>query len=168
MKSIKIDLEGEINKKTFDEFLKIEESIIKQRLSLLGIILGNYNSDDAYIDLKETYKKINEDIDKLIEIKDNIIIYHRETYKKEIEKLIELIKENQNKKINEYKSGKIKEFIRELEKLGEIITKVKEVKNNLLFNVIYEDLNVGKNEGINFEKAYKKLKDIGELLKKKY
>ena len=27
-------------------------------------------------------------------------------------------------------------------------------------------MNVGKNEGLNFEKAYKKLKDIGELLKK--
>ena len=166
MKSIKIDLEGEINKKTFDEFLKIEESIIKQRLSLLGIILGNYNSNDAYIDLKETYKKINEDIDKLIDIKDNIIIYHRETYKKEIEKLIELIKENQNKKINEYKSGKIKEFIRELEKLGGTIEKVKNVKNNLLFNVIYEYMNLGKNEGEHFDNAVEKLDNIGKELKK--
>jgi len=122
MKSIKVDLDGEIKKKTLDEFLRIEESIIKQRLSLLYILLGNYIK---YNEFKEIKKRIDEDIYKLIDIKDNIIIYHRETYKKEIEKLIELIKDYQNKKINDYKSGKIKEFIIELKKLDEIVDKVK-------------------------------------------
>jgi hypothetical protein len=41
MKSIKVDLYGEIKKKTLDEILKIEEPIIKRRLSLPDIILGN-------------------------------------------------------------------------------------------------------------------------------
>ena len=63
--------------------------------------------------------------------------------------------------------GKIKDFIKELERLEDIVNKVKNIKNNLLFNVIYEDMNIGKNEGVNFDKAYKKLEDIGELLKEK-
>jgi argininosuccinate lyase len=95
MKSIKVDLDGEIKKKTLDEFLKIEEPIIKRRLSLPDIILGNYTK---YNELKKINKRINEDIYKLIDIKNNIIIYHRETYKKEIEKLIELIEDYQYKK----------------------------------------------------------------------
>ena len=48
--------------------------------------------------MKKINKRINEDIYKLIDIKNNIIIYHRETYKKEIEKLIELIEDYQYKK----------------------------------------------------------------------
>jgi len=160
MKSIKEDLEGNINKKTFDEFLKIDESIIKQRLNLLSIILEAYNSDTAYKELKETYKKINDDINKLIDIKDNIIIYHRETYKDKIKELIDLIKDNQNKKINEYKSGKIKEFIRDLDVLSETIDQIKKVKNNLLFNVIYEYMNLGKSEGEHFNNSVEKLDDI--------
>jgi hypothetical protein len=95
MKSIKVDLYGEIKKKTLDEILKIEEPIIKRRLSLPDIILGNYTK---YNELKKINKRINEDIYKLIDIKNNIIIYHRETYKKEIEKLIELIEDYQYKK----------------------------------------------------------------------
>ena len=166
MKSIKEDLEGEIKKKTFDEFLKINESTIKQRLSLLGIILGSYNSIGAYKELKETNKKINEDINKLIDIKDNIIIYHRETYKDKIKALIELIKDNQNKKINEYKSGKIKDFIRELEGLSGTIEQVKKVKNNLLFNVIYENMNLGRSEDEHFDNAVEKLDNFGKELQK--
>ena len=166
MKSIKEDLEGEIKKKTFDEFLKIKEPIIKKRLSLLGIILGSYNSIGAYNELKETNKRINEDINKLIDIKDNIIIYHRETYKDKIKALIDLIRDNQNKKINEYKSGKIKDFIRELEGLSGIIDLVKKVKNNLLFNVIYENINLGRSEEEHFEGAVERLDNFGIELQK--
>jgi len=127
MKSKKEDLDGEIKKKTFDEFLKLEEFIIKQRLSLISIYYEAYNYNDEYYKLKEANKKINEDINILIDIKDNIIIYHRETYKDIIKKLIDLIKD-QNKKINEYKSGKIKYFIRDLEGLSGIIEQLKTLK----------------------------------------
>ena len=68
MKSIKEDLDGEIKKKTFDEFFKLEEFIKKQRLSLISIYYEAYNSNDEYYKLKETNKKINQDINKLIDI----------------------------------------------------------------------------------------------------
>jgi len=166
MGNIKKDIDGEINKKNLDEFLNIQESIIRKRLSLLNIIYDNFNSKEEYEKLKRINEEINKDINKLIDIKDNIIIYHKETYKEQIKKLIDIIKDNQNKKITDYKQGKIKDFIKELNELETTVNNVKNVKNNLLFNVIYEDLNVGKNEGVNFEKAYIKLGAIGELLKK--
>jgi hypothetical protein len=166
MGQIKKDIDGEINKKNLDEFLNIQESIIRQRLNLLNIIYDNFNSKEEYQKLKKINDEINKDIKKLSDIKDNIIIYHKETYKTQIKKLIDIIKDNQNKKITDYKQGDIKTFIKELDELEQTVSDVEKVKNNLLFNVIYEDLNVGKNEGANFEKAHDKLENIGKLLKK--
>jgi len=164
--SIKQDLEGEIKKKTFDEFLMMEESIIKQRLNLLNIIFEYYNSNDEFRKLKYINEEINEDINKLIEIKDNIIIYHRNTYIDKIKQLTVLIKDNQNKKIKDYKNGEIKYYIKQMKGLSEIINTVKNVKNNLFFNVIYENMNLWKNEEECFNKAIEKFNNIGKNLKK--
>ena len=166
IKDIKKELDGEINKKKFDEFLNIDESIIKQRLSLLNIIYENFNSNDEYQNLKKIKDGINKDIDQLKDIKDNIILYHKETYKSKINELIEIIKDNQNKKIKDYKGGKIENFIRELANIKEIVDNVKKVSNLLLFNVIYEDMNI-KDEVKHFDDAYAKLNNIGKLLNKK-
>ena len=166
IKDIKKELDGEINKKKFDEFLNIDESIIKQRLSLLNIIYENFNSNDEYQNLKKIKDGINKDIDQLKDIKDNIILYHKETYKSKINELIEIIKDNQNKKIKDYKGGKIENFIRELANIKEIVDNVKKVSNLLLFNVIYEDMNI-KDEVKHFDDAYTKLNNIGKLLNKK-
>ena len=163
---IKQDLEGEIKKKTFDEFLMMEESIIKQRLNLLNIIFEYYNSNDEFRKLKYINEEINEDINKLIEIKDNIIIYHRNTYIDKIKQLTVLIKDNQNKKIKDYKNGEIKYYIKQMKGLSEIINTVKNVKNNLFFNVIYENMNLWKNEEECFNKAIEKFNNIGKNLKK--
>ena len=181
MISIKKTLEGEITKKTLDEFLNIEESIIRQRLNLLSLININYNSNDEFLKLKYNNDKINEDLVQLKEIKDNIIIYHRETYKDKIKALIEFIKDGQNKKIKDYKIGKIKILIKGFEGLRQTIDKVKDVKNNLLFNAIYKvkdvknnllfnaiykNINLSKSEGESFNNAVEKLDIIGEKLKK--
>ena len=162
MRSIKQDLDGEIKKKALDEFLTIEDSIIKKRLSLLGIIFENYNPNDEYYRLKEINKKINEDINKLIDFKNNIMIYHRETYKDKIDEIMKLIKDSQFKKIKDYNIGKLKEIIKGIEELNYIIDKV---KNNLLFNVIYENMNLGNSEEEHFNNAVEKLDNIGKELK---
>ena len=50
--------------------------------------------------------------------------------------------------------------------MKELADKVKNFKNFLLFNIIYE-MKSGKDENKHFENAYEKLEEIGEKLKNK-
>jgi len=162
---IKKDIEGNIKKSKLEEFLKNEPTCIKQRLSLIKLILGGFNPDDQYKKLKDRNDEINKDLNGLRNIKDNIIIYHKDCYQDIINKIIEVIKNNQNKKIIDYKGGKIGDLIKETEKkgLGDLAIKINEVKNLLLFDVIY-GMNLGRDEEANFDYAYKTLIEIKENL----
>ena len=62
--------------------------------------------------MQEENQKINKDIGKLINVKDNIIIYHKEFYKDIIKHLIEIIKENENIKIKDYKEKEICDLLK--------------------------------------------------------
>jgi len=132
--------------------------------------LDSFDAEETYKILKKKNENINLYINKLKEIKENIIIYFKESYQTKIQQLIETIKGNQNKKIKEYKEGKIErnkakdtseDTFSDLEKKS---IKIKEVKKFLLFNVIY-DMNSGKDEDYNFNYAYEKAYEIGNLLK---
>ena len=158
------DIDGEIRKSKLEEFLKNDE--IKERLSLIKLSFEGFNPDEQYEELKKKNDEINRNIDKLKYIKENIIIYHKETYQDRIAEMIEVIKSNKNKKIMEYKGGKIRELIKETEGLNELADRIQKVKNFLLFNVIY-DKNQRTKEDDHFENAYKTLDDIEELLNKK-
>ena len=164
LQSIRKDIDGDIKKKTLDEFLKNDKSFIIQRLSLINIILEAFNASKEYEKLVNKHKEINENINKLRDIKDNIIIYYKETHQDIIKRLMDTIQSNQNKKIKEYKGGRIGELIEDIRKLEEKVEQIKKVKNFLLFNVIY-DLNAGKNEEDSFNNAYNILEKIGNLLK---
>ena len=163
--SIKNDIEGNIKKSKLEEFLKNKPSLIKKRLSLIKIIIERFNPDEQYEKLKKRNNVINEDLNELKYIKDNIIIYHKEFYQDIIRKIIEVIKNNQNKKIKDYKSGRLGEFIKDIKTSGlkDLANKINEVKNFLLFNVIY-DMNSRRDENENFENAYDKLQEIKENL----
>ena len=100
--------------------LKNDESIVKQRLSLINLILEGFNPDDQYRQLKKKIVEINKDIQKLKYIKDNIKIYHQKSCQDIIKKIIEVINNNQNKKIIEYKGGKIRELIKETDKIARV------------------------------------------------
>ena len=170
---IRDDIEGLIKKSKLEEFLKIDESLVIQRLKLIKLVLPGFNPEEKYEELKAKNEKINQEIEKLKYIKDNIIIYHKEFYQKTIRKLIDIIKNNQNKKLSDYREGIIKELIQEIEKnddekgnLKDLADRVNKVKNFLLFNIIYE-MNAGKEENISFESAYEQLEKIGDLLKNK-
>jgi hypothetical protein len=141
--------------------LKNEPSLIRQRLSLIKLILGGFEPDEQYIKLKKRNDEINKDLNDLKYIKDNIIIYHKEYYQEIIKKIIEVIKNNQNKKIIDYKGGTIGDLIKETENKGlkDLADKINEVKNFLLFDVIY-GMNSGKDEGKAFDSAYNKLNQI--------
>jgi len=161
--SIEKDIEGNIKKSKLEEFLKNEPSFIIQRLSLIKLVLEGFNPDEQYAQLKKRNDDINKDINELKYIKDNIIIYHKDFYQDIIKRIIEVIKNNQNKKIIEYKGGRIGDLIKETEGLKELADKINEVKNLLLFNVIY-DMKLGKDENKNFDSAYAKLQQIKEYL----
>ena len=164
IKSIKEDIEGNITKKALDEFLNNGESFIIERLKLIKLLIEGFNPDETLQNLIKFNKGINLEIQKLRFIKDNIIIYHRETYQEIIQKLIRIIENNQNQCISEFqgakkgKGGNIHELINKINefKLEELADKVDKVNKFLLFNVIYE-LNSTKHEKENFNEAYDKL-----------
>ena len=81
-----------------------------------------------------------------------------------IKKIIDIIHDNKNKEISQYKTeGKIKEIIKESDNLKVLAEKVEKVKTFLLFNVLYE-LNIAEDEDKTFNKAYKELDNIRDLL----
>ena len=164
--NIKKDIDGTIKRSKLQEFLKNDKSFILQRLKLINLSYEGFNPNEEYDKLTKKNEEINNDINKLKNIKDNIIIYHKDTYQEIIKKIIEVVKNNQNKQIKDYKGGKISELIKETDDLQILAAKINKVKNFLLFNVIY-DMNSGKNENKNFDNAYNELEKIGKLLNNK-
>ena len=146
--------------------MKNDKSFILQRLKLINLSYEGFTPNEEYDKLTKKNEEINNDINKLKEIKDNLIIYHKDTYQEIIKKIIEVVKNNQNKQKKNYKGGKISELIKETDNLQNLATKINRVKNFLLFNVIY-DMSSGKNENKNFDNAYNELEKIGKLLTNK-
>ena len=150
--------------------MKNNEAFIKERLSLINIILPGlgFDPEEKLKTLKREYKEMSTNIKDLIFIKENIVKFYKETYKDLIKDLIDNIKINEKMNIDQYKKGKIGELIRQCEekRLKEKAEKIEKVKDFLLFNVIYE-MNAGNNEETHFKDAYKKYENIGKLLSKK-
>ena len=164
LQDIRVDIDGKIKKKKLEEFLKVDETLINKRLCLIKIILEGFDPNKKYNELKNNFKKINDDIKFLEKITDNIIVYFKETYQELLKKLIEVIKNNDNKEIKNFKEGRIKGLLEECEKLEKTADKIENVKDFLLFQVIYE-MNAGNDEHKNFKFAFDKLEEIGESFK---
>ena len=161
--SIKRDIEGDIKKFKLEEFLKNDPSLIKQRLSLIKIIIEGFNPDEQYAELKRINDDINKNICELIYIKNNILIYFQDTYHDIIKRIIEVIKNNNQKTINYYRR-RIKDLMKEKEKLKDTVKKIEQVKNFFLFKIIYA-MDPMKNERKKFENAYETLEQIKKDLK---
>ena len=160
---IRKDIDGKIRKSKLEEFLKNEKSFIIQRLSLIKLIVQSFNPDEQYAQLKKINDKINEDINTLKYIKDNIILYYKESYQGIIERIIDVIKNNHYKKLEDFRGGRIGELIKETGNLKEPADKINQIKDFLLFNVIY-DIEKTKDEPKSFKKASDILDEIGEYL----
>ena len=163
------DLDGNIKKKKLEEFLKMDDIIIRQRLSLINIILKlGYDPNEKFKTLKNDYKEMSKDIDDLIFIRDNIIKYFKDTYKDIIKNLIDYTKAQEKININQYKKGEVGDLIKLCSDndLKNKADNVNEVKNFLLFKVIYE-INPKKDDISDFNEAYKKYKSIGKFLNEK-
>ena len=159
-------IDGDIKIGKLDEFLKNDEYIIKQRLSLIKIIDEEFIPDEKYSYLKNINEEINKIITELCFIKDNIIIYYKKTFEDNLKKLIEVTKDYKNKKLVEFKKDKISQPFEDsflLDKLREKADIIEKVKNFLLFNVIYY-MNLYINEEKRFDYAYSQLDEIKKLL----
>ena len=163
---IRNDIDGDIKKKKLEEFLENKEDIVKQRLSLIKIILNDYEPERIFEDLKKKVKCINEDIKILNEIKKYLIIFHQNKHRNDINKMTEIIKDLEEGKIKEYEKQKYKEDIQNLKKLKIYSDQVKKVKDLLLFDVLFNEAK-GKDQGSRFETALKELDNFMTLFKEK-
>ena len=89
--------------------------------------------------MRKKKDEIKKNINQLKFIKDNIIIiiYHESSYQDIINRIIEVIKNNQDKRLKDYNGGKIGDLIKETESLRQLAEKINEIKHLLFFNVIY-------------------------------
>ena len=157
------DLEGEIQIKKLEEFLRNKDKQVIKRLGLINIILPDFDSHKEYVRLKETIERIKEDIFELSFIKNSLLIFFRNKHKNEIRNIIIIIKELQESSINNYKSEKTKEGIKNIKRLKDIAEDVEKVKDFLLFKVLYDEAH-GSDEGKRFKEALDQLDDIKSLL----
>ena len=164
LKDIKKDIKDCINRKNLERFLKNDESIIIQRLSLIQLVTTKekFNPNYELELLKKKEAEINETLNKLIDIKDNLSIYHKKTYEQIIKRILSAIKNSSELDI--IKSIQInKKIINECSSYQNLITKIKKVHNFLLFNEIYE-ISSKENEDIRFKNAYNEIEEIYKLL----
>ena len=161
-----------ITKNKLEEFLTNDKSIIIERLSLIKLKYDSLVPEELYEQLKNKMIEINKKIKILKTTKDNIILYYKDTYKDEIKKLINIINDTENKKIKDYDKNEDDDENENLYKLIERcdgkelkskVTEIENVKDFLLFNVIYE-MNKGGNEKSNFKKAKEEFEEIIKLI----
>ena len=138
--------------------------MIKQKLNLVNLIYEEFNSERTYEELKRKNEEINKLISNLKYIGENLKIYHSKLYKDKYHLLFEIIENYQEKSINQLEKVDIKKISEELYFLNELADKISRVKNFLLFQIIY-NLTSENDENKNFDNAYKKLENIGDLIK---
>ena len=157
LEEINRDLNGNFKKGILEEFLKNEEQAI-QRLTLIKLIKQNFNANEKYNEIKKKNDEINKDIEELKYIKDNIELYYKNSKKDLINGIVEVIKNNENKTINELLKI-IKDKLSNAKMLKNKADIINKSKNFLLFKIIYK-LNTNKEEDKKFDFSYDKLEEI--------
>ena len=82
-----------------DQFDKSNEEEVKEKLALISLVLYNYNPDIKYEEYKKNIIDANHIIQKLIYIKDSLLIFHRNIFIEDIRKIIMIIHEIENGQI---------------------------------------------------------------------
>lgn len=112
---------------------------------------------------KKIIIEINKNIIELTKIKNSFLIFHRVTYLKDIKEITEFIKDINEKNLKSYNNEETKTEIRKLKKHENICDKVDNVKEFILFKVIY-DKAFGNDQAKRFAEVIFKLTDIKALL----
>jgi hypothetical protein len=142
------------------EFFENKEEVIKKRLRLIKLIMGNFEPQNSYNKLKKTLDDIKSDIVALSNIKKSLSIFQRETFRENIRQMVEFINKLETIKIKDYNNDKITAPIKQLKEDFEKRAKdVDLVQDFLLFKVIYDNAK-GKNQDIRFHKANEKMNEI--------
>ena len=161
--NIRNEIEGDIDKKTLEIFLKNDKDVVIMRLGLINIIYKEFNPYTVYDKKIKEIKEINRDIEKLKYFKNSLLIFHRYVYLEKINEITNLIKELQENSIKNYNNTHTKEIIEESYELEQICSKVNLVKDFILFRLIYDETS-GNNENIRFEEALTKLDNIKQQI----
>jgi len=143
------------NSENNNETEEVNKEVV-EKLSLISLLLNKYNPDIKYREYKKTIDDINEKLDKLIYIKDSLMIFHKTQFFNVINDITKLINEIENKAIINFKSEDMKEAIKEFEKYDELCRNINLVKDFLLFKKIFEK-SQGKDQLARFNDATKKL-----------
>ena len=156
-------MEGVITKQKLEEFFKNKEDVIIKRLGLIQIILEKYEPEKVYQKLKTDIEEINKNIDQLTKIKNSLLIFHRIVYFKDINEITKFINNINGKQLKIYNNEETRTEIGKLITHQDLCTQVDEVKDIVLFKVIYEEA-FGNDQRERFQKAYSKINNIKKLL----
>ena len=129
---------------------------VEEKLSLITLVLGTYNAKLKYLEYKGIIDKINEKVEKLIFIKDSLIIFHKNKFFKDIQKISDTINDIENNSIINFRNEEMKKTIKDLEQHETLCNDINLVKDFLLFKKIFENAQ-GKDQLERFDDATKKL-----------
>ena len=151
-----------------DEFIKIrdeeeekekEKQEVIEKLGLISLILSNYDPYRKYHDYKKNIENINEEIKRLIFIKDSLMIYHKNIYIEDIQEISNLINEIENSPIINFRNEEMCIKIEKIQRYKVLCDEINKLKDFLLFNKIYENAQ-GKER---FEDAGNKLYSLKRI-----
>ena len=179
---IKNDLEENlITKKQLEEFLdlkngnlenvndktkkKEENNSIIQKLALIKIILPKYDPMERYGNFIKIITNINKKIQELKNIKNSLVIFHKNKYNEQIKNLTNIINNIETKTIKEFYFDKIQQEIIQLLVLKTQCDEINKVKDFLLFKKIFEK-SKGRDQEERFKDALAKLKMIKDSFEK--
>ena len=155
----KIKESEEINtnseKKEEKEIDKNKEEV-EEKLGLISLVLSQYSPTVKYAEYKKKIVDINEKVDKLIFIKDSLMIFHKNKFINDIQKIKDIIKEIEESSIIEFRNEDRQKAIEVLESHNALCEEINKVKDFLLFKKIFENA-TGIDQLARFEDATKKL-----------
>ena len=131
----KLEKKKELKK---DESNEKKKNLTIQKLELLKLVLGDYDSIKKFGELKKLITDINEEIKNLNYIKNSLIVFHQKTFREEIKQLTNIIKDMETKQIKEFQIQATRESINKLLTHMPKSDEINKVKDFLLFKKIFE------------------------------
>ena len=143
--------------KELDSFLSSNEEYIIKKLTLLKNITNQiFEPKREYNNLKSTQTNIKTNYDNLIDIKNALEKYHKETYKETLKTIDSYIDIINNGELEKYDGNSIKLIIGEFK---EKCTNINNVKDSHIFNLLYRHSDIKDSEK-RFEQTFKNFEKV--------